>query len=1029
MTESQCNILQIIAAVGRGWTRRQASVLLVGIAIALIAWLLAMVVVDNLAVLSSEALQVGWAVIGLVLLAWLVVNVYHLTFGRPTAHRFAMLYETRVGNQHNRLVNAYELLIGGRAERDPMAAAAVMENASRLEAAEARRAIDWTLVRRGMATMLVIAVALIGYSAARPTLASNAIQRIFSPLTPPPHWLSTQITVKPGNTTVVEGEGVIIEVELARRLPKHVTLEYCVGQLGWTSEPMDTIAKDHFRYERFVPVNQPIRYRVHAGVSRSEVYEINVMRRPVVTTLQAAVTLPTYAGGETTSLAANVGDISALLGASVRLTVAASKPLSSAAAVMSDGTRLEAVVDRSQPNVATIDMPVQSDTTYTLHLTDQDGLKNVQPRRYTLDTRPDAPPSVVIVQPGRDLIVPADVAVPLRVETRDDVGLTDLTLEVRTPRSAWRAHATREVGQPLITQAELDLSLDQPAMELSTDDTLLYRVVARDNRQPDANVSISRTWTLTVAKPLAGDTMMVQQRKRLLVLLAEALRLQKENRAAFAGNGPDLSVVRLKQKRVRSVTTEALDEQRKAMRPSAAIVRELSLLASGPMLSAVQLLDRYNDTEDEQKRVKPGLVGTIDHIIEQLEALIARVDRSVADAEAAAAAFEKMTPQERAKLIKRIHDQLKKLRAFKAEQDEVVKDIEELKKRGEDLTDDKQKLEQIKGIEDKWVKILKGNIKEIEELAKQDFADDTVANDYKEIVEQIEEASRKLGGEAKTISTGPEGEIKSAAERAEEILEEMEQWLPAGPDATKWVMENPAETPEVPNIALPEELFDVIGELIEEQDELNDAAKDETSAHATNSQEATWGVGGGPISSFAAQGKTGDQLPDANQASGRSGDGRASPGMGQMVEDVAKARGSGQESLQGDAPPPTYEGLREMKDWQKRIRQKGQRIAGQLKVLQIRIPELQQSLTLMQDAEKAADDGRYSDMLDRQRMIIGKLREAASLDARESYMRIDQAYALPVEHRQQTLDAIEEPVPAEYRDITQRYFEQLSESK
>ena len=57
-------------------------------------------------------------------------------------------------------------------------------------------------------------------------------------------------------------------------------------------------------------------------------------------------------------------------------------------------------------------------------------------------------------------------------------------------------------------------------------------------------------------------------------------------------------------------------------------------------------------------------------------------------------------------------------------------------------------------------------------------------------------------------------------------------WLPNSPDHVKWVMEEPLDMPEIPMVELPDQLSDLIGDLIEEQDELNDAAEDVTSAWA-----------------------------------------------------------------------------------------------------------------------------------------------------------------------------------------------------
>jgi hypothetical protein len=47
---------------------------------------------------------------------------------------------------------------------------------------------------------------------------------------------------------------------------------------------------------------------------------------------------------------------------------------------------------------------------------------------------------------------------------------------------------------------------------------------------------------------------------------------------------------------------------------------------------------------------------------------------------------------------------------------------------------------------------------------------------------------------------------------------------------------------------------------------------------------------------------------------------------------------------------------------------------------------------------------------------------------RASYRHVNPAYPVPDEMRRPVLDAMEEPVPEEYRTAQERYFEQLSES-
>jgi len=142
-----------------------------------------------------------------------------------------------------------------------------------------------------------------------------------------------------------------------------------------------------------------------------------------------------------------------------------------------------------------------------------------------------------------------------------------------------------------------------------------------------------------------------------------------------------------------------------------------------------------------------------------------------------------------------------------------------------------------------------------------------------------------------------------------------------------------------------------------------------------------------------------------------------------------KARGSGQEGLQGESPPPLYENLQYMTEWQKRIRQKAMRTAGQLKMVRVHLPQMEDAIKLMKEAEDAGRDGRYAEMFHKQQMVVGQLKSATDLDARRTQLRVDRAYQMPADQRRQVLDAMDEPVPGEYESAVMRYFRQLSEAE
>ena len=1085
MSSPQQTILGMVATIRGHWRRRQ---LICHAAVALAAalgWLLAMVVVDNLAMLSAGQLVLGWVVLLGVASGWAATVLYRGARRRPTAERLALMYEARLPGRQNRLINAVQFLQSRQAQRDPAAYAAVIENAAALDPRTAPEAVDFRAVRNALIALGMCGFLLLTHAVLRPQWTSNGLTRLFHPLSPAGHLSATEPVVTPGDVELIEGATLTIEATVPApgigRSPGAVQLEYRLADLDWVGSRMRAVDEQRTAGRRaagrysyvFDAVRHPMAYRVRAGRSLSSTYQVTLQYRPRVEELRVSVRWPDYAGGQTRELKPNVGDVTGLMSSTVELGLTASVPLSGGQIELPErrtrrsdatGTPVPLEVGGDDPRQASGRFRLTRSGTYAIRLTDTGGLSNLNPPRYTITAEPDQPPLAIVSVPGRDLILPANAALQLTLEAEDDIGLTRLELQARHGNQAWRALKEWRVGGDSARRWAARFPLPLAAFGLKVDDVLLYRVVAWDNCRPESNIGIGRTWSITVAEATHDQALLAAQTRRLLEALKRILALQQENRTALDLDR-EVEPMRTRQQQVRDLTIEVIDEQRKAIRPTESIIAELAELADGPMLQAVQRLAEYGGPYQQRIKRKKPILDIMDEIIARLEALIAKVDRALGSADKAQAALEQLPPDEREQALKRIHDLLEKLREFVPEQDKVIADTEELARQGADFTDDElEKIERLKGTEDKWAEVFADAVKDIAKLTEQGFADSTIANDYKEMVEQIEAASLNLTPELIQLAVPRE---QAGRELAESLVEEMEMWLPNSPDHIQWIMEEPLDFPEIPMVDLPDQLWDLIGDLIEDQDELNEAAEDVTSAWADSIAEgAGWEVAGGPISNFSAVGKTGNQLPDNNELSGRAGDGRSGRSQGQLVENVAKglkgratptrvtndpyeegvvkelqqmatggatgggkARGAGQEGLQGQSPPPLMRDMQFMTDWQQRIRQKAERIAGQLKVIRISVPALEEAVELMKQAEQAGQDGRYAELFKIQQMVLQNLRMSGELAMREMALHIDRAYHLPAEQRRRILDAMDEPVPQEYQDAVRRYFQQLSESK
>ncbi|MEO0452698.1 MAG: hypothetical protein AAFY98_01005 [Verrucomicrobiota bacterium] len=173
------------------------------------------------------------------------------------------------------------------------------------------------------------------------------------------------------------------------------------------------------------------------------------------------------------------------------------------------------------------------------------------------------------------------------------------------------------------------------------------------------------------------------------------------------------------------------------------------------------------------------------------------------------------------------------------------------------------------------------------------FTDLNVANDLVEdvyaIFQEIEqqETGREDPEDVKEAAFSKSDSLAEAMGEVQDRLDAMEHWLGETADETQFLTEafDQEEMPEA-GIALGElaaATEDLIGDLLEEEEEMAEAAADSATTHA----EPDWENGGevmeGDRASFGAQGKSGNERPDHKEQDGRSNVGRQGMSIGETA--------------------------------------------------------------------------------------------------------------------------------------------------
>jgi hypothetical protein len=384
------------------------------------------------------------------------------------------------------------------------------------------------------------------------------------------------------------------------------------------------------------------------------------------------------------------------------------------------------------------------------------------------------------------------------------------------------------------------------------------------------------------------------------------------------------------------------------------------------------------------------------------------------------------------------------------------------KKPADELKEDKLK-ETYKELDDFKQKVgewQKGKVNELTKLPTGFVDDFNLRKDVNRIFEEIEKAATRAKAEKMEVSLEDLG-----AGLATKMKEDLEMWMPDSPDATKWVLEEPLNKKpmKIPEMPLPKALEDMIGDLLQKADEFDKDADDVTSSWGDNLDQAGWGVSDGPISTFSAKGKTGNDLPNNMELQGRSGNGRRGKSSGQMVGDTSrglpgrktparvgneryepgqlkeegkedpngatgggKKAGAGRKGLQGGTPPDLVKDIGRLNSKQAGLREKAEQVAKKLDTIGLSTSRLKESIELMKSVEQDLHDQRYDDASRKRREAIGKLHTAFDGLDGTTAAQLSKARDLPPQMRQELLQGADEGYPAGYESLVKSYFKALS---
>lgn len=1055
---------------------------------------------------------------GLVLLFAVPVGVaagvlVPLFLRRRGLEELALHVETRIGGLENRLINVLQLADDASYDA-AFRVRAIVEAGQAADVVNVRQVVASPALKNGLlaigGALLMAAVSLFFLY----QTWNNGLAALFHPGQSVARVGAIPITgIQPGDMAVLLGESLTIVAELdnpgAKLVETTLVLTPTDGKTAAKEQRLTMAAfgsgRQQFRYT-LDAVTAPFTYQVEAGGSRSSRYAVTIRERIRVSGLTLRTNPPTYTLLKPSVVEGFKGAIDVPVGTGITLSAQLSAPVAQGVMLLNgknlpmtgknDGTRWE------------IGLTVLEDGEYALAFLDKEGrLLERAPQAagneesatapapiihnsklitqnspfFPLRAQPDHPPTVKFIQPGQDVSVGVGGNVTLKVSAADDHHLSAV-------RILW-AKSENEPGQPLAalpdnlgsqakSEAVLDYvwKLDPQAFPdgssavfwaETSDDRTLEKVI------PGAGPQTSRTpvFKLTVRDEQKllelRKEMLETLRKELLALLNAQIKARADTvQAAAMSDIPQRATLLTGLVAQQNAILSQADKLGKSpvFEPQLADVQKaVQILATGELPKALDQARTMQQTKNSALvEASQQLRSTQQRVIDVLQTLLGLmpqvVDGKITEPLSKLGAD---LPADQLDKLKKLKDELNK---FIDDQKRVVSTLAPLaKKPVDDYTqEDKLKLEELAQIEDKWDKFMQEKMSDFSKMPEQDFANASLAADIQEIREDVVMAKNALENKTTEIAVPS---AQAGGELAEEIVSNLEKWLPNKPDREKWQMEDPTSGQlNIPMAELPKELEDIVGDLLEQEEDLFEEMEDTTAKAADSFDKgAGWDAVDGPIANMTAKGVTGNQLPNNTEMQGRSGEGRSGKSTGEMVEDSAEGKGgrktptrlspdpfqagqikdSGKDStggatgggkvsgvtgegLEGPVAPEMQKEMARLKEKQAQIRNQAEKTAARFGVGSYENFKLREAVRLMSQVEQDLQDYRYHNALRKKDVVLGSLSTAQTLTAARLHVQLDTSPTMSEEVRKDISAAEQGPKPAGYEAEVGQYFQMLS---
>lgn len=322
------------------------------------------------------------------------------------------------------------------------------------------------------------------------------------------------LQIFPGDREITKGDDISIRVSASGKVPNILSLYTKSNeQTEFEEVVLNPDSSGIFNYTVRSVVNSFEYYAASEGIE-SDRYSITVINRPIITQLDLAIIPPAYSG-LAKSVQRDNGNISALPGSRIEVSMEASRDLSDAVIMFGDSSQIKMRVDET--NASTL-FSVYKASSYSISIKDNQGVENSDPIRYSIEPLSDRPPEIELISPVENIKLGTDGRVAVISKISDDYGFTSLQLKYRLIASKYREPLNEESVIPVAINSkrledEVYYVWDLMPLYLAEGEAVSFYLEIFDNDEISGPKS-ARTPAITVFVPSIDELYRIAENSR-----------------------------------------------------------------------------------------------------------------------------------------------------------------------------------------------------------------------------------------------------------------------------------------------------------------------------------------------------------------------------------------------------------------------------------------------------------------------------------------------------------------------------------